>query len=416
MIKGILSFQFVFHLNDAGVIEPEIRPLQLVFQDKKYNKNNYSDLLVINDLFTVFYQHTTGAKKSEGAFTNFFMGRLKKTAYEIVSYFREENDGTQFLTILIFELDDETEIFMDLIKNMASKLDSIFPALLRAANSRNLSLIETTNTELREQIKLTMFHIERLSNLDKLQKVGLIFSNEARLDILKTLRVHPHSRRELKKKIERERGNVNLDILIEPFLELNIIRRDWIKGDRKRRKKDRDVLQDQGEYVFLTKDVLLVQIPSPKMIKLLKEKEPSIFPTYRRRVNDFFSNYNPNEQEIEKVKKLAKLLLNPDMYDFLALMRENYYPLDKIPKILSEWAETNKILETLQDLSILTVIDDNKKKKWLVLLTDITPLIVFPEYLLPNIRMAFIENTITREVAVKAFTLLEATFPDNIEF
>ncbi|MHA1292146.1 MAG: hypothetical protein ACTSQJ_05700 [Promethearchaeota archaeon] len=117
---------------------------------------------------------------------------------------------------------------------------------------------------------------------------------------------------------------------------------------------------------------------------------------------------------------MASLLLNSDIYDFIALMRNNYYPLDKIPKILSDWADTEMILDELTSMNILTEIEDNENKKWLLLLTDITPIIIFPEYLLPKIREAYfskdLEKKITYEIAKKAYDLLEVTFPESVEF
>ena len=51
-----------------------------------------------------------------------------------------------------------------------------------------------------------------------------------------------------------------------------------------------------------------------------------------------------------------------------------------------------------------------------MLLTDIKPLVVFPEYLLPKIKTAYDTNYITHEIAKKAFDLLEVSFPETVEF
>ena len=125
--------------------------------------------------------------------------------------------------------------------------------------------------------------------------------------------------------------------------------------------------------------------------------------------------YKPNNQTLEETIKLATMLLNPDEYDFFNLMKTGFYPLEKIPKILSEWADREAILKELEELDIITILHGKKKKEWVVLFNDIQPLIFWPEYLLPRIRRKYKLKEITYEVAKKAFDLLEVTFVEKIE-
>ncbi|MHA1284669.1 MAG: hypothetical protein ACTSQP_19380 [Promethearchaeota archaeon] len=418
MIQAILSFQFVLNQKETGEIEPEFKPIKLIFKSldgQNYTKENYSDLINQNDIFAIFYQHTTGIYGVSGAYGNFYIGRLKKTPYQVVSYFRQEEDRSQFLTISIFDLDDEVEIYEDLIKSMAKKLDVLFETLVKANQSRKVSLITNVLNRIEDELRLTIFQVERLSNLDKLQKAALIFNSPERMEILNTLRKAPISKREMKNKLERIKPNANVDILIEPFLELNLIRRDWIKGERDKRTGK---MLNQGEYLFLTKDIILAKVPHDKLLEHLKEKDPksALYLNYYQQVIDYFSYYDPLKQTDEDLKKIASVLLNPDMYDFFNLLKGNYYPLDKIPKILSEWADHEEIVDTLTELKIATIVKDEKDRKWIMLLCDIKPLIIFPEYLLPLIREAYQKKELTKEIAKKAYDLLEVSYPEKVEF
>jgi len=418
LIQAILSFQFVLNQKETGEIEPEFKPIKLIFKSldgQNYTKENYSDLINQNDIFAIFYQHTTGIYGVSGAYGNFYIGRLKKTPYQVVSYFRQEEDRSQFLTISIFDLDDEVEIYEDLIKSMAKKLDVLFETLVKANQSRKVSLITNVLNRIEDELRLTIFQVERLSNLDKLQKAALIFNSPERMEILNTLRKAPISKREMKNKLERIKPNANVDILIEPFLELNLIRRDWIKGERDKRTGK---MLNQGEYLFLTKDIILAKVPHDKLLEHLKEKDPksALYLNYYQQVIDYFSYYDPLKQTDEDLKKIASVLLNPDMYDFFNLLKGNYYPLDKIPKILSEWADHEEIVDTLTELKIATIVKDEKDRKWIMLLCDIKPLIIFPEYLLPLIREAYQKKELTKEIAKKAYDLLEVSYPEKVEF
>lgn len=101
-------------------------------------------------------------------------------------------------------------------------------------------------------------------------------------------------------------------------------------------------------------------------------------------------------------------------------MKSKFYPIDKIPNIFSEFANTEQILDDLKELNIITEIKDKKDRSWILLLCEIKPLIFFPEYILPKIRKAYKsfdkEQKITHKIAKKALSLLELTFPEKVEF
>jgi len=422
LIQGIFTLQFLLNQNETGEIEPEFRPIQLIFrEDEEYfNKDNYSELIDENDIFATFYQHTTGIYNPKGEISNFYTGRLKETPYQVLSYFRQEKDGSQFLAISIFELDDEIELFEDLVKDLAKRLDAIYQTLLRAQNSKQISLISNINIRLANELKFTLFQIERLSALVKLQKAALIYNSEERLKILEILREYPTQRDKIKKIVEKLNPNTNIDILLRPFLELNLIRRDWSKGVKD---KKTGIIKNQGEYLFLVKDINLARVPNRVLLNHLKETKNRLFIKYQQKVIDYFATYDPQTEPVEDKRKLAAMLLNPDIFDFFSLLRNNFYPLDKIPKVFSDFAVTEILLDNLKKLNVITEIEDvedKEKKTWILLLTDIEPLIAFPEYLLPNIRRAFRteinEDQLPYEVAKKALDLLEVTYGEKIEF
>ncbi|MCJ7647875.1 MAG: hypothetical protein MUP85_04625, partial [Candidatus Lokiarchaeota archaeon] len=253
MIQGILTYQFKLNQKeDTGEIDPEFSPIQLIFQNEKFKEDSYSDLIIENDIFATFYQHTVGMFGMKYGFSNFYEGRLKETPYQVLSYFKQIPDGTQFLVMCIFELDDEIELFEDLLKNMSKRLNDIFERLAKANNTRQLDLISNVNVRLKNELKYTIFQVERLSALDKLQKVALIYNSEERIKILEVLRERPISKDEMKKIIEKMKPTANIDILLRPFLELNLIRRDWIKGEKDKKTGD---ITKQGEYIFMIKDI-----------------------------------------------------------------------------------------------------------------------------------------------------------------
>jgi len=418
MIQGILTFNFLLNQNETtGEINPEFSPIQLVFQNEQFNENNYSELIIENDIFATFYQHTTGLFGTKYGFSNFYEGKLKETPYQVVSYFKQLPDGTQYLTTSIFELDDEIELFEDILKDMAKRLDTIFDKLAKATNTKQLDLISNVNIRLMNELKYTIFQIERLSQLDRLQKVALIYNSDVRLKMLETLRDRPISKDEMKKIVEKMKPTANIDILLRPFVELNLVRRDWIRGEKD---KKTGVIKNQGEYLFLIKDIIFSRVPNENLLKHFKDTNNDLLEPFKQKAIDYFSRYDPYIEDVEETKKLASILLNPDVYDFFVLMRSNHYPLDKIPKIFSEFAVTEILLDNLKKLNVITEIKDENKRSWILLLTDIKPLTIFPEYILPKIRAAYrdedSDGRITYEVAKKALDLLEVSYPEKVTF
>jgi predicted SnoaL-like aldol condensation-catalyzing enzyme len=418
LIQGILTYQFKLNQKeDTGEIDPEFSPIQLIFQNENFKEDNYSNLVIENDIFATFYQHTVGMTSMKYGFSNFYMGRFKETPYQVMSYFKQIADGTQFLVMVIFETDDEIELFEDIIKTMSKRLNDIFERLAKANNTRQLDLISNVNVRLKNELKYTVFQIERLSALDKLQKVALIYNSDERIRILEILRERPVSKDEIKKIVEKMKPTANIDILLRPFLELNLIRRDWIKGEKD---KKTGIVSKQGEYLFMVKDILIARVPNESLLKHFKETNNELLEVFQQKSAEFFFNYDPYTQPIEETKKIASIMLNPDIYDFFILMRSNHYPLDKIPKVFSEFAITEILLDNLKKLNIITEIKDENKRSWILLLTNIQPITIFPEFLLPKIREAYRkedeEGKITYEIAKKALNLLEVSYPEKITF
>jgi hypothetical protein len=415
MIEAILTFEFVLTQKATGEVKPDFKPLVFTFENKEFSDENLSQLISTSDLFSILYHHTTSVHEITGGFSNFYEGRLKETPYQVSSYFMQTESGSQYLTILIFTFDEDLGKYEDVIKNLSKKMYYLFETYETTKKTNQVSLISKIHDNIQTELKYAIFQIKRLTNLDKIQKSALIFNSYERLEILKILRESPKPKKDVRDALERIRENPNMDVLLEPFLELNLIRRDWIKGKRDKRT---GLVSNQGEYLFLTKDIELLRVPNYELLKHLKDTKHELYEKYESQVVEFFSNFEPKSQTIDQKKKIASLLLNPDIYDLFAMLRNKFYPRNKIPNIFSEFADIDLILDDLIQQNIITEIKDQKGKEWLFLLTDIEPIIFFPEYLLDNIKNAYhsedSNKKIPLEVAKLALELLEIAYPEKI--
>jgi hypothetical protein len=410
MIQAILSYQFVLKPGEDNILEPEFEPLKLVFDNSDFSEEDYSELINNMDIFAIFYQHTTGIAIESKAFSNYYVGRLKNTPYQVISQYRQDTYENQFITIAVFELEDELELFEELFRTMGQKLEILYEELMIKKSVKNYEKVES-------EFKFIIFQISRLIELDKLQKAALIFQSEERLRILELLRERPISKNELKAILERIKPNPNVDLLIRPFLELNLIRRDWIKGIT--RKKEID-MSFQGEYLFLIKDITLARFPSNDLIERIKEFKREGYKEYEEKLVEFFSNYDVNKQSKKELMELASALLIPDVFDFYSLMTKSYYPLDKLPRVFSEFVDTKFVVDTLLNLNVITTIKDKDERPWVLLFTEVKPLTSFPEYLVLKIKDSYLsktrKNKISFEIAKKALELLEGTYQEKVKF
>jgi hypothetical protein len=322
----------------------------------------------------------------------------------------------QFITIAIFELDDEVGIYEEIISKMAEELEPQFDLILKYAGSPKIDRLEEIDAKIEKEMRFAIFQIERLSNLDKIQKAALIFQNPERFKILELLREKPISRRKLRNILEKLKPNPNIDLLIRPFLELNLIKRDWIKGQQ-------DEADDtkKGEFFFLVKDITFARLPNEEIISKLKQAKPELFLKYKEKIEKFFNKYDPTQQDIDMVNRLARAFLIPDCFDFYKLMKNNYYPTSKLPKIFSDFVDTDFVLDLLEYLNIITLIEDDEGEEWVLLFADLEPFIIFPEYSLPQLIEAYKEEEkqeeqISLEVAKKALQLMETSYNERVEF
>ncbi|WP_371805163.1 hypothetical protein [Candidatus Lokiarchaeum ossiferum] len=422
MVVGIIVYQFKINQDDEGEIEPKFE--EIVSELSNFHQDdNLEDLLSNNDKFRLFYNHTTGIMTKKGRqIKNYIVGRLKEAPYKCLSYYHQETDESQYLIINLFERESEVELFEPIFYHMTERMMPVFETLI-TANLNDFRVVEGIENKLLNEMKFAIFQIERLSNLSKEQKAALIYSSFERMECLRILREGPISRVIFNQKMLEIKRNTNTDLLLKPFTELNLIRRDWARGEFN---KKTGKLRGEGEFLFLVKDIALVRSPPIQLVEDMKHNS-YVGAQYLQELYKFYQNYNPTEKINEESELLADFLLDPDIYDFLALLQTRAIPVKKIPHILSEFSEMDKVLAKLKEAKIIKILTDKANREWICLLAQITPITIFPEEILNKIsdrtimKMGSIDefslySPITKEVASIALDLLVSTYNEVIEF
>ncbi|MBD3185558.1 hypothetical protein GF325_01920 [Candidatus Bathyarchaeota archaeon] len=423
MPYGLIILSYRIDL-EADEIEPEFRV------EAKENMDEDTDvekMFSLDDRFRVYYAHTAGETGTgEGTGAGYYSGRLRDSRCSIASYYTglsKDSNKPEYLICALIQPDESFDIFKDIMDEYKNEAIRLLDKL--GDNDEKLvgtKLWKEVHDKLDSTLKYVLFQMSRLVNLNNEQKIAMIFNSLERIAILRKLAQGPISKEKLREFMEQTALTLypNMELLLKPFVACDLIRRDWSKGV-KDPKTGR--IKGKGEFIYLVKDISLIRVPPEEMLKKVKEKKPpfddkGFTKKYLMKVQEFFYAYNPlDDLDYKDSGDLAKVLLDPDTYDFLVLLRFRAYPKKKIPKV--GYGETNIILKKLMDLDIVTLIEDKKGEPWVVLLSDPHAFMLFPEYLLENIRQRLDPNAvdpILQQVALQHLNYLESTYYEKKEF
>jgi len=349
------------------------------------------DIIVdLDDMMRIFYAHITGAGEAGNVLV-----RLEKARSNVSSYFTGMESENQFMINFIMELGEDPEIFGEVV---LSEINTNILFYLNNINKNPANSLDITH-ELTDYIKNSLTYLERLKNLTKEQVMAQIYNSEKGRMILEILQEKPHTKKDLHNLLEEKTGKFipNIDNLLSHFVKTDLVRQDWIEGDS-------DI------SLFLLSDFIIVRHPVEKLIEDAKKGTPNpyVADKYLKTVSNYFLNYTPTEEDNLKI---ATHMINPDAFDYVILFREKPYPINKIPRGPGEtFDQVRTFLATLEADNIIKIVKDESNVEWIFLVTDITAMKFYPEYLIENIRKAVSEDILKKESAVKHLELLEQTY------
>ena len=219
MVVGIGVYSFELNIDDSGEVKPEFR--QLSYEPSEEFKDiNVKDVLKSDDLFKIFYDQTTvtaqnkeeteGKKDGETPQKKPLLGKIKGAPYKVISNFHQQSlDNAQYLTIAIFHLDDDVDLFEEIMGILAQRIPKVYLRIAQE-NIKNAQVWESVETDMLMELKYAVFQIERLANLTKVQKVGLIYRSPEKRKTLSFLRKGPISRRKLFYELAKDTDDLNL--------------------------------------------------------------------------------------------------------------------------------------------------------------------------------------------------------------
>lgn len=355
-------------------------------------RNKYPEDIEVDldDMMRTFYAHITGTGEEGNVVV-----RLKKSRSNVSSYFTGMESENPMMINTMLELSEAPEMFGEATINEINEKILYF---IRAAGERPDEKFKL-HEKLSNYLKNTMFHLDRMKNLSKEQRLAQIFTSKKGRAILKLLQERAMSRKDVQDRLEDilKEDIANMEGILDPFIKTGIVKQDWIEGFS-------DI------YLFLLLDFMLLRKPAEKVIKKARKNRPTteLAQKYIEEVQHYFLKYKPTEEDSLTI---ALNMMNPDKYDLLALFREKPYPLSKVPKgPEQDLTQVKELIHVMEGDGILKIIKDKSGAEWVFLFTDISSDTFFPEYLVEQIRMDRNAQKLKKEVALKHLELLEKAY------
>ena len=338
------------------------------------------DLLEHDDLLTIFSTHAISEKAGILAM------RIKRL--NIVSYYSglPEGDKTeQYFVVVILEQEEDPNTFEE-------RLTEIAKMIIASANKPGFSDM------------FAQFY-DQLIKMDKIneeQRYSFIFRDKIRRLLLEKLTNGPMTKEGLGKWISKEIDEevTDIDSLLGPLKKTELIEEVNISKGKK----------VTLEYVFLMRDVAIIRVPNVEIFRdAVNGKMPEdIREKYIEVVEKYFKEYRISSPD---AGVLGEVVSNPDSYEVIKALREEYMIRAELPMKLSrDVAGLDNVLKDLADKNIITAIKDKKGRVWVFLLSDVKFPNFFPEYMIDVIRRRWKEGTIAKEIALRHMELLRAEY------
>jgi len=232
------------------------------------------------------------------------------------------------------------------------------------------------------------------------QILALIYQNRIKRSIIDLLRdegVEVKSELIIWLKDKQVHGFFDLDTIFSEMIKLDILKVSSVK----------DI---PSELIFLTKDIFMARVPPLKLLdKPVSHGLPSQFAKeYPNDVKSFFQTYIPSDKDNIM---LAEILVNPQVYETLRLLRDAIVTRDDLEKLRNKGvSDIYGVLKTLWDNKMIKVYHDEQNNEYYALISDFYIDFIFPKYLLKSIKNAYEQRSKVKKVLIEYLNILEDTY------
>lgn len=271
----------------------------------------------------------------------------------------------------------DASIYVILLLTLDEDADSFEEGLAETARQ----VVFNVNSDSLKTILPSLF--QRLSvypSLNDEQKLGILYSSEIKRMTLKRLREEASllkSEIAIWLKDQYKDGFVDTDNLTGSLIKLGLIRIASVK-------------ELSSDLVVLVEDIMMLRKPPPNLVKNPVERHlpESLKTSYLTEVKNFFINYRPNEED--NLAIIDKIILNPQAYEVLKLLREAIVTRNDIEKLRKKGVDdVEGTLKLFWENKMMAVFQDDKGSEYYALVSDFHIGKFYPRYLIDVIRTQY---------------------------
>ncbi|MFX1287132.1 MAG: hypothetical protein ACFFFY_01055, partial [Promethearchaeota archaeon] len=358
----------------------DLKPIGLIFM--KWDERIGTEILLqypedikisMKTLMQVYSTHEYSGEK--GVIT------LTEGSLNIVSYYSGPEKG--YYLILILNIDDDPDVYengiVDALQIILLNLEDDFYKEMIPKLFQRLSLYPTFNYE---QILINTYQNE-IKNmiLNFLRDDGVVIKSE----LLIWLK----------------------DKYLEAFIDVETILKDLMKAEIIKQVSIKGI---PSEIIILTNDIVMLRTPPINLIKDISKKGllPSLTEAYLNDVREFFKKYQPTKADNLKI---AKVIVNPPVYETLRLLRLSIVTQDELEKLKKKGVnDIYGVLKDLWDNQMIRVYHDENNIEYYALLTDFYVDMIFPKYILNTIKTSYEQKSKANKVLIESLKTLEDTY------
>ena len=296
----------------------------------------------------------------------------------LASYYTGPESSIYVIMVLNATEDGDTyedglaEISRQIMLNLDSEtLDSVLPSLFQ-----RISVYPTLNEE---------------------QLLAMLYLDEPKRMILKRLQQEaaiPKSELAIWLKDTKRDSFIDIESVITSLVKSTIIKIASVKGLA-------------ADVVFLNEDIMILRRPPVQLFLDPEEHHlpKSLKDSYTTQVRNFFKNYKPSEAD--NLEIINKVMLDPQCYEVLKLLREAMVTKNDIEKLRKKGVEDiDNTLKALWDSKMIAVFQDESGTEYYCLITDFYISLYYPRYNLDTIRKQFLSKSQNPKALLKALDIM----------
>jgi hypothetical protein len=197
-------------------------------------------------------------------------------------------------------------------------------------------------------------------------------------------------------------GFVDIESIVASLVKENLAKGGTVKGM-------------PSEVIFLINDFMVARRPPVLLFNECTSRglPASLKEAYQNEVKSFFAAYEPSEDDNAAI---LEMLVNPEVYEALTLMRGAIVTRDDLEKLKKKGVEdVDSVLKVLWDSKMIAVLRDPQGNEYYGLKSDILAQRFFPEYMVNVVRRNYKEKSKADPMLLEHLAILEEAYKGKKE-